>query len=178
VLTVFLCSNPCRTIQIEYFYSIFNLPTAFERFRLILLPILFRHVWSICSKPVSVSIATRFTNSSSHPCIATSLEFLRCYCLHNNISFVSQHQLPGFGLTCNWKIVCFIAKTHAFSNLATEILWLNHFWLRASPDHFVYNLPHQLLLINVYFYTRDDQNPPNLTLLPCLSYFDPDILIP
>ena len=59
---VLLCSNPrlkfcvpvianrifmfqsISTIQINCFQSIFNLPTAFGRFRLILLPIFFRHV--------------------------------------------------------------------------------------------------------------------------------------
>jgi len=52
LLPVFLCFNPCRTIQINCFQLIFYPPTAFGRIRLILLPILFRHVWVNRSKPI------------------------------------------------------------------------------------------------------------------------------
>jgi hypothetical protein len=79
LLTVFLFFNPCRTIQINCFQLIFNLPTAFESFRLILLSNLFRHVWSICSKPVFMLLLTFHRIFHPLSCIATWWEFLSHY---------------------------------------------------------------------------------------------------
>jgi hypothetical protein len=53
LLSVFLCFNPCRTIQTEYFYSIFTLQILWNvKFRLIFLSILFRHAWPNVPNPL------------------------------------------------------------------------------------------------------------------------------
>jgi hypothetical protein len=90
LLTVFLFSNPCRTIQINCFQLIFNLPTAFESFRLISLPIF-----------IPTCVINMFQTRQCWYCYPLNeffiprlycysiWGFLNCYCLHNNISFVS-----------------------------------------------------------------------------------------
>lgn len=68
LLSVYLSFNPCRPIQIRYFYPILYLPPypawyGWVNFRLILLPIVFRHVWSPVPNPMRI-IANRVPDSS------------------------------------------------------------------------------------------------------------------
>jgi hypothetical protein len=102
LLSVFLCFNPCRTIQINCFQLIFNLPTAFGRIRLILIPIVFRHVWANRSKPTNFVLLQFRWIFYPHPVL---LQFRNSWDIIANTSFVSHPQLPEFGLTLRMKII-------------------------------------------------------------------------
>jgi hypothetical protein len=126
LLSVFLCFNPCRTIQINCFQLIFYPPTAFGRIRLILLPILFRHVWVNRSKPIKVVLLQFQWVFYPHH---VSLQFRNSWdVIAFTITFHS-FPIPSFLVLVwpfEWKIICFISKTHAFSNLATDILQFDY----------------------------------------------------
>jgi hypothetical protein len=122
--TVYLFSNPCRTIQINCFQLIFYLSTAFERFRLILLPNLFRHVWVNRSKSNDF-ILLQFQWIFYLLPVFLRVEDSWIVILLTLLSF----PVPSFLVLVwlfEWKIVCLIAKPYAFFNLSTEILngWL------------------------------------------------------
>jgi len=86
-LSIPICCHSFQTRQFWYCYHLheFFIPSMYCYIvRIPELLLLTSHSFlandRISSKPVSIGIATIFTNSSSPSCIATWLEFLRYYC--------------------------------------------------------------------------------------------------